>query len=182
VENFRKISANHFESSENFLSFLNVADRLEFLFSANESCEREIEFCSSHFYEIDPKTLLSLPFDIISSIISNVSIRLVDEESLYELISFRRNEDSRFSSLYCHIRFEYFSTESMKSFIQLMTESFDLLTFPIWCSLCSRLSFQIRLILQVIDLLTNTVVFVDFVRLQILMELFHILRNDLEVM
>jgi hypothetical protein len=125
------------------LTILNVVDRLEFLFSTNESCEREIEFCSSHFYEIDSKTISSLSFELISSIISNSSIRLKDEESLYELISFRQNEDSQFSSLYSHIRFEYLSTTSMSSFIQLITNSFDFLTFPIWCSLCSRLSLSV---------------------------------------
>jgi hypothetical protein len=31
---------------------------------------------------------------------------------------------------------------AMSSFIQLMTESFDHFTFPIWCSLCSRLSLS----------------------------------------
>jgi hypothetical protein len=78
------------------LTILNVVDRLTFLFSRNECCEREIDFCSSHFYEIDLKTLYSLPFEIFSLIISSSSIRLNDENSLYEMISFRQNEDSRF--------------------------------------------------------------------------------------
>jgi hypothetical protein len=125
------------------LDVLNVVDRLEFLFSTDESCEREIEFCSSHFYELDSKTISSLPFELVSSIISNASIRLRDEESLYEMISSRQHEDSRFSSLYCHLRFEYLSTASMSSFISRITESFDLLTFPIWCSLCHRLSLSV---------------------------------------
>jgi hypothetical protein len=48
-------------------------------------------------------------------------------------------------SLFAYIRFEYLSTKSIQSFIQLMTESFDLLTFPIWCSLCSRLSLSVSI-------------------------------------
>jgi hypothetical protein len=35
------------------LTILNVLDRLKLLFSMNELCEREIDFCSSHLYELD---------------------------------------------------------------------------------------------------------------------------------
>jgi hypothetical protein len=128
---------------EEDLTILNVIDRIQFLFSANESCDREIEFCSSHFYELDLTAAFSLPFEIISSIISNDSIRLKDEESLYDLITSRQSEDSRFSSLLEHVRFEYLSSESMQSFIKLINDSFDRLTFPIWRSLCHRLSLSV---------------------------------------
>jgi hypothetical protein len=47
------------------LTILNVLDRLEFLFSTNESCERELDFCSSHFYKIDSKTICSLSFEFL---------------------------------------------------------------------------------------------------------------------
>jgi hypothetical protein len=42
-------------------------------------------------------------------------------------------------------RFEYLATGSMSSFIEMITESFDLLTFPIWCSLCPRLSLPVSI-------------------------------------
>jgi hypothetical protein len=69
------------------LTILNVFDRLEILFSMNENCEREIGFCSSHFYKLDLTAISSMPFEIFSNIISKSSLRLQDEESLYELIS-----------------------------------------------------------------------------------------------
>jgi hypothetical protein len=126
----------------NELNFLMLSIDLNFLISRIECCEREIDFCSSHFYEIELKTLGSHSLDIFSSIISNSSIRLNDEDSLYKMISFRQNEDSQFFSLFASVRFEYLSKISMSSFIQLMTESFDHFAFPIWCSLCSRLSLS----------------------------------------
>jgi hypothetical protein len=89
--------------------------------------------------------------ELISNIISQGSIQLKDEESLYEIISSKskskskQNEDSQFFSLFEHVRFEYLSTESMKSFIEMINESFDFLTFPIWRSLCHRLSLSVSI-------------------------------------
>jgi hypothetical protein len=64
----------------------------------NESCEREIEFCSSHFSEIDLESIFSIPIELISNIFSKESLQLKDEESLYEIISSKskQNEDSPF--------------------------------------------------------------------------------------
>jgi hypothetical protein len=111
----------------------------------NECCEREIEFCSSHFYEIDLKSIISIPFEIISNIISEESLRLKDEESLFEIISSNQNEDSRFFSLFEYVRLEYLSTKSIESLIELSDASFDFLTFPIWQSLRHRFSLSVSI-------------------------------------
>jgi hypothetical protein len=86
-----------------------------------------------------------MPIDIISNILSKKSLQLKDEESLYEIISSKskQNEDSQFFSLFAYVRFEYLSTTSMKSFIEMINSSFDFLTFPIWRSLCHRLSLSV---------------------------------------
>jgi hypothetical protein len=105
----------------------------------NESCELEIEFCSSHFYEIARTLIFSIPIDVISNILSNESLRLKNEETLFEIISSQQHEDSRFFSLFEYVRFEYLSTNAIESFIEMINESFDFLTFPIWRSLCYRL-------------------------------------------
>jgi hypothetical protein len=78
------------------LTILNAIDRIQFLFSMNESCEREIEFCSSHLYELDMTSVFSMPIEIVSNIVSNKSIRLKDEESFSEIISSKQSQDSRF--------------------------------------------------------------------------------------
>jgi hypothetical protein len=143
----RELYEQVFGQFDEDLTILNVLDRLLFLFSTDESCDIEIdieiEFCSSHFYEFPSKSIFSLPFEIISLIISRNSLQLQDEESLYEMIISRQNEDSRFFSLFEYVRFEYLSSKSMKSFIEMINESFDFLTFPIWRSLCHRLSLSV---------------------------------------
>jgi hypothetical protein len=96
----RELYEQIFGNFESNLTILNVLDRIKILFSMNESYEREIEFCSSHFYEIDLTSIFSMPFEIVSNILSKESLQLKDEESLYELISSKQNEDSRFFSLF----------------------------------------------------------------------------------
>jgi hypothetical protein len=139
----RELYEQLFDPIDSDLTIFNVLDRIHILTSINESCEREIEFCSSHFSEIDLPSIFSIPIELISNILSNESLELKDEESLYDIISSKQNEDSRFFSLFEFVRFEYLSTKSIQSFIDLINESFDFLTFSIWRSLCHRLSSSV---------------------------------------
>jgi hypothetical protein len=63
----------------------------------------------------------SLPFDTISSIISNDRIQLRCERTSYEIIAFSESEDSQ---LYFHFTcggFEHLSTALMKWFIEFLS-------------------------------------------------------------
>jgi hypothetical protein len=145
----RELYEQIFDEIDSDLTLFNVLDRIQFLDSMNESCEREIEFCSSHFYEIDFSSIFSIPIELISNILSSKSLQLEDEESLYEIISSKskskQNENSQFFSLFEFVRFEYLSTNSIESFIEMINASFDFLTFPIWRSLCHRLSLSVSI-------------------------------------
>jgi hypothetical protein len=141
----RELYEQLFDKFHSDLTSFNGVDRLKFLNSMNESCEREIESCSSPFSEIDSTSIFSIPFELISSILSNKSFQMKDEESLFELISSKQNEDSRLFPLFEHVRFGYLSANSMKSCIEIINESFDFLTFPIGRSLCHRLSLSVSI-------------------------------------
>jgi hypothetical protein len=80
------------------LTGLNVHNRVEFLFSSNESrgYEYEIEFCSSQLHEIERNRSCFLLIASIASMISNSSLRFKADESLYEMISVSETEDSQF--------------------------------------------------------------------------------------
>jgi hypothetical protein len=65
------------------------------------------------------------------------------EDSFYETIRDCFDRDSRYFSLFEHIRYEYLSAASIKSFICLINESFDFLSFAIWKSLSRRLSLSV---------------------------------------
>jgi hypothetical protein len=125
------------------LSVENVIARLRFSFELGDGCAPEIEFCSSHFCELEAEDLRSLPFALFSAIISRKSILLADEDSFYSIIHSRICDDSDFFSLFEYVRFEYLSSASIHSFIELMNESINRMTIGLWGSVCRRLSFPI---------------------------------------
>jgi hypothetical protein len=127
------------------LTISNVADRIRFLHEIHENYESELSFYSSHFFEIDCSFIFSLPIEVFSGIVSNISLRLKDEDSLYSMIYDCFVRDSCYFALFEHIRYEYLSTETMKSFICLIEKSFDFLSFPIWRSLSRRLSLPVSI-------------------------------------
>jgi hypothetical protein len=96
------------------LTISNVVDRLRFLHGIHENYEPELSFCSSHFFEIDGSSICSLPIEVFSGIVSNISLQLKDEESLYTMIYDCFVRDSCSFGLFEHIRYEYLSTEVMK--------------------------------------------------------------------
>jgi hypothetical protein len=61
------------------------------------------------------------------------------------MICDRFRDDSQFATLFEYVRFEYLSSESIQSFISLMEEGFDFLTFAIWQSVCRRLSLPVSI-------------------------------------
>jgi hypothetical protein len=99
-------------------------------------------------FELDSSRLCELPYDVDYSIIPHGSLQLRDEDSLYELINNQFCFDSRYSTLFESVRFEYLSTQSMLSFIGLINTSFTILTFPIWKALSHRLSLSVSSTLE----------------------------------
>jgi hypothetical protein len=77
------------------------------------------------------------------SIISHKSLKVQDEDSLYELIKKQYCVDSRYSHLFEIVRFEYLSAKPMFSFIELINKSFQVLAFAVWEALNRRLSLPI---------------------------------------
>jgi hypothetical protein len=121
----------------------NVIDRLQFMIDTNHSSELEVDFCASHFSEFEILTFADHPFGILSAIISSSSLKLKDEDSLYELIKYRADQNPEFSSLFAFVRFEYLSLESIQSFTEYISNSFDCLTFPIWSAFRCRLELPV---------------------------------------
>jgi hypothetical protein len=84
-----------------------------------------------------------MPFEVISAILSHSSLRLKDEDSLYAFLRSQFDKDRNFSSLFEILRFEYLSCESMTSFLDIVADSFDILTIPIWLAISHRLSLAV---------------------------------------
>jgi hypothetical protein len=102
------------------------------------NCESEIEFRASHFSELPSSSLTRYPFPILAAVLSHKSLTLTNEKSLYEFISDQLERHWDYSSLFTCVQFGLLPNETMNHFISLITDSFDILTPPIWTALIPR--------------------------------------------
>jgi hypothetical protein len=79
------------------------------------------------------------PIEILQAILSHQSLKLRDEDSLFESISSAVGRDARFAVLLASARFEHFSPDSMESFVGLISDSFYFLTGAVWAALAKRI-------------------------------------------
>jgi hypothetical protein len=128
------------------LTISNALDRAEFEFGFGlggdcpSASAPALDFCLSHFAELDRGRLSSLPIELFSAMICGDGLRLEDEDMLYEIIHDRICVNSQNSSLLEFVRIENLRRASLESFISLICESFDFLTPSVWRSVCVRLS------------------------------------------
>jgi hypothetical protein len=80
-----------------------------------------------------------LPFSLLYEIISQGSLRLDSEDSLYDFISHGIETNREMFSLLEFVRWEYCSTGVMDDFFDVLLEHFCEINASIWASLCARL-------------------------------------------
>jgi hypothetical protein len=111
--------------------------------------EQGIGFLSSHFYEIDSSFLNGLPISIIIRILSNSSLRLKTEDSLYKMIRSEIERNSEFIELFSFVRFEFLSVELIGNFISWSCEHFEILeqffTQSLWTAISCRLCLSVNI-------------------------------------
>jgi hypothetical protein len=105
--------------------------------------DREIEFVWSDCCEIDSSFLNGLPISILIRILSNSSLQIKSENSLYKMIHCQIELKSGFMELSSFIRFESLSIDSIEDFISWNCESFDrfeqFFSVDVWSAICCRL-------------------------------------------
>lgn len=106
--------------------------------------EKEIDFISSHFYEICGKkedSLKQLSKEILIQVLSNPYLELIDEEQLLDFINHLYRKDSTYSIFYEFVDFSNVRSANVDEFLQL----FDMndLTNEIWNALSTRLKTPI---------------------------------------
>jgi hypothetical protein len=77
-----------------------VLGRLRVFFELSEKADSEIEFCSSHFYELNWDEFDRLPIEILQAILSHQLLKLKDEDSLFALVGRAVARDARFAVLF----------------------------------------------------------------------------------
>lgn len=102
--------------------------------------EKDINFISSHFYQIDEdqiKIIGNLKLETIEKIIKNPNLRLESEDQLLTILNHLYQKNSIYSILYENINFLNVTTSKISEFL-MMFDTFDL-TRELWISLSMRL-------------------------------------------
>jgi hypothetical protein len=123
---------------ESELSCENVISRLNFLSETECDFSEELEFASSHFWELLKLDLSSLNAALIDQIVTDPLLRLADEDSLWHFL-FHSSLFTACPSLLYSVKYEYLSTESMTEFVDFVASSVDFLTPGLWEAIRGRL-------------------------------------------
>jgi hypothetical protein len=137
-EEFLNEELMNFVSSQVELITENVVGRLCRRYLLNFDCSREIDFIASHFTEIDESSLKTLDDSILSQILSSSSLKIENEDWLYEHIWSLVESDRSHFSLVQFIKFEFVSAGVASRFIEAGLEFVDLIDSSIWLSLGRR--------------------------------------------
>jgi hypothetical protein len=109
--------------------------------------ERAIEFLSSQFFEIDSSFLKGLPISILIRILSNSSLKVETEDSLYKMIRSQNESNFHFRELFSFVRFEFLSIESIQDFILWRCDNFEsfeqFFSLNVWIAICGRLCVSV---------------------------------------
>ena len=141
IEEYHKIKP--FEETltpKNVLKRLQSLSKYESKFKTQDSkyLNELFEYASSNFEELDKEELIELNEEIIESIITNKSIKINDEDSLFQIIMKLYSKDQiRYNFLFEFVLFENLSEKNIENFISV----FDIehITSGTWHSICNRL-------------------------------------------
>lgn len=131
-------------SNENIFQLLQQHNQCHFLYS--KSITEEIDYISSHFYELcdtHNSQLKSLSYDMLYEIISNSKLLLKNEDQLIKFINeLISDSSSEFTSLYELVIFSNANSSTMDEFVNL----FDMiyLNRKIWERITDRLKLPVQ--------------------------------------
>lgn len=128
-------------TAENVFSNVQYHEKYAYFFSQNLG--QEIEFISSHFYELSEKEELStLSVETLEAIFSSESIQLNSEDQLLRAINKLYSKSRSYYPLFEYIKFNFLSTEAIQEFIEIF-DSNDL-TKVTWNQICNRLKCEVE--------------------------------------
>jgi uncharacterized protein YqgQ len=127
-----------FMTKEN-LNEENVIERLKYDEQLDRSCETNIDFAASHFFNLNRSLICEMSPSILFKILESKSLKLQSEDDLYDLVSSLISKDACYSILLECVKYEHLSGESIESFFNFICESIEFLTRDVWLHLHSRL-------------------------------------------
>ena len=98
------------------------------------------DFIASHFYEIEKEILDDLELETTQFLLSSPSLQIEDEDSLYDFVRSRSQNDLSFTSLFEFIYFDYLSADRIENFSSFVGANFiENINSSIWTKICRRL-------------------------------------------
>lgn len=123
----------------------NLKSHLKYRQFYSKTIENEIEFISSHLFEMienNNDEMKELPIDILERIFSNSKIQLETEDQLLSFINELYSSNYEYSTLFEFVLFKNISTTKIKEFVKLF--DIDDITTNIWKSITQRLIEEIQ--------------------------------------
>lgn len=119
----------------------NAIDRLILKLSNSISAKDELAYISSNLYEFDEDVLSSIDSETLGLILSQPSLRIQNEEWLFDFIMKNISKNPSFVSLFEYVEFCNLSVDKIFQFEETIT--LDELNYMIWRSICKRLMCEI---------------------------------------
>ena len=103
------------------------------------------DFVASHFYEIEKQLLDDLDLKTSQFLLSSPSLQLEDEDSLYDFVRSRSENDLSFASLFEFVHFDYLSVHSIEDFSSFVSyRCIENINLDIWGQICTRLILEAK--------------------------------------
>ena len=159
-----KVDASNFEALVRAASELENTECLSFLISAIDISHLNVEkallllrvvpvlhnelfqagdlvgFIASHFHEISKERLQSLDHETACLILEHPSLKVLDEDSLYDFVRARTETDPAFAHLFESVYFEYLSSDRINDFASFAGRFLlGRMNACIWTRICQRL-------------------------------------------
>lgn len=123
---------------DSLISIIKIISSISQEFKEQKNPKRDIiNYIAYHFEDIDKDQLINLDSEVLEEIISNESLRLNNEDSLFDFILSLYKDDQSYSNLFEYIQFSNISEDSLLSFIEIFEISN--INEKIWNSICDRL-------------------------------------------
>jgi hypothetical protein len=99
----------------------------------------ELQFASSHFYDLQTPDVCGLTVSELSAILSNDSLRIVSEDTLFDVLNEYISRSPDHFGVIEFVHFEYLSAKSIASFVDLSQNFLSSINSSIWHRICQRL-------------------------------------------
>lgn len=102
------------------------------------------DFIASRFYALPQYCLDNLGLETLQLLLSSPALMIETEDSLYQYLRQRAEDDIRFMTMFEFLRFEYMSVHFLRDFASFVSDNFNFLSRGIWERVWQRLFLDVK--------------------------------------